>query len=67
MSVAEDERTKLHHTDEAGEEVDLGVGISTVDDAGKGKELGSLVDFRPKSMFQALLGVLEGGSLFDQV
>lgn len=60
MRVAEHEGPELHHADESGKKVDLGVGVSAVDDAGEGEELGALVDLRPESVLQTLLCVLEG-------
>ena len=50
MGITKDEWTELHDADEAREEVDLCVGISTVDDSGKGKELGSLIYLCPESV-----------------
>ena len=67
MGITKYEWTEFHDADEAREEVDLCVGISTVDDSGKGKELGSLIYLCPESVFQALLGVFEGGCFLDQV
>ena len=67
MLIPEDQRPELHDGDEAGEEVDLGVGIPAVDDAGEGEELRALVDLGPESMFQSFLGVFQGGGFLDQV
>lgn len=67
MSVAEDKGSELHDGDEAGEIEDFGVRIAAVEHARQVEELGTLVDLRPKTLFQGLLGSAEGCSLLNEV
>jgi len=58
MAISEHERTELHHANKTREIEDFAVGIATVEDTGQIEELGALIDFRPKSLFERFLGVL---------
>lgn len=59
MVISEDQWTKLHDRNEAGEKIDFGIGVSTVDDAGEGEQFGALVNFGPKPVLETLLGVFQ--------
>jgi hypothetical protein len=65
--IPEHERPELHDRDESREEVDLAIGVSTVEHTGEGEELGALVDLGPESVLEAFLGVFESRSLLDEV
>ncbi len=67
MRVTEDERAELHNANKAGEVENFGIRVSAVEYAGEVEKFGSLVYFCPKPFLQRLLGIFEGGSLFDQV
>ena len=59
MLISKDEWTELHDRNEAGQEINLNVGVSTVDDAGEGEQFCALVDFGPKPVLETLLGIFQ--------
>lgn len=67
MAISEYERAELHHANETREIEDLTVGIPTVEDTGKIEEFCTLVNFRPKSLFECFLGVPERGLFLNEI
>ena len=50
MRVAEDKRAELHDRDEPRQVENLGVWVTTIEDAGKVEELSTLVDLGPEAL-----------------
>lgn len=67
MIISEYERTKLHHANETRKVKDFAVGVPTVEDTRKIEEFCALINFRPESLFQRLLDVLQSRLLLDEV
>lgn len=67
MLIAEDKGPKLHDGDEAGKEIDLGIGVSSVDDTREGEQLRTLVDLGPEPVLEALLRIFERRGFSNQV
>lgn len=67
MGVSEDEWTEFHDADKPREVENLGVWITAIDEPTQIKEFCALVDFRPETFLQILLGALECVGLFDEV
>lgn len=67
MLVPKDEWSEFHDRNEPRQEVDFGVGVSTVQDPRKGEKFGSLVNFRPESVLQPFLGVFERRGFLDKI
>ena len=67
MTVAEDEGTKFHDTEEPSQIENFCVRIASVKNAGKVKELGSVVYFSPKSPFKYFFSGTEACRFFNQI
>ena len=67
MSGAPKKRPELHDRDEPSEIFDLVLGVGAVDLAGKVKELGSLIHFRPKAVLENFLCLFELLVVFEHV
>lgn len=67
MVVPEDQRSELHGGDEAAHVVDLGIGITAVQDTGEVEELGAIVDLGPETLLEGFLGFTLQGDLLDEV
>ena len=68
MGVAPDERARvLHNRKETRQVMDFSVRVSAVHDTGKVEEMSTLVQLRPKSPLESLLGVLECLRLAEEI
>jgi len=52
MAVPEDKRSELHDADETGKIEDLGIGITTIENAREIEELRALVYLIPETFFE---------------
>lgn len=67
VRVTEYKRAKFHYRDKTTEILDLLVGVTAIDNTGEIKELGTLIDFRPETLLEGLLGGTLCSDLFYEI
>lgn len=67
MVVSEDKGSELHDADKPAQIVDFRIRVPPVKDSREVEEFGTVVDFRPESFLEKLLGLALSADFFYEV